>query len=507
MKTVIAKLPSRTLYLLAPLLPIPVIAGIVCFTEQPLVASVALTALAVGAAGYIYKRWSLMDLCYLTMIGAVLREGIGTRWGFQMAGDLLFMLPLGFTILCWSVAAIRGTIPHPLRGNGLSVSLLVIFFVGWSSLTYFISVDRAHTLHGAMALPLVMLWGHWVIPSAITQKKDAERTLRFFVYIVAALVIFNTLTAIVPVKVAEYRLGWTGWKDWETRFVGEEKLETLVANPVLPLGWLSAPNIMAALLMLGMAPILYFLFSAQKRWTRISLSLLLVSVVMYLILSGSRASLGAGMISGLVIAYLHSKRAFVYTALIVLLVGVIFLGTIYVAASQFGLMIRGHMIVTKFFTGRTMSGRPEIWQGAVNNIKQRPWLGWGLSAAGPMRQRDLLLPGFGTAHNVYLRLGEETGLPTAVCMLVYMVFLFTASWRICARQPSRRLLGATFLAIFVGIFVHQMFTSHTMLSRFGANGISMVFLAGSVLSLASLPPKEDNQNQEPSAAQSASPIG
>ena len=347
-----------------------------------------------------------------------------------------------------------------------------------------------------MALPLVMLWGHWVIPSAITQKKDAERTLRFFVYIVAALVIFNTLAAIVPVKVAGYRLGWTGQQDWQTRFVGEEKLEELAANPVLPLGWLSAPNIMAALLMLGMGPILYFLLSAQKRWARISLSLLLVSVVMYLVLSGSRASLGAGMISGLVIAYLHSKRAFIYTALIVLLVGVIFLSTIYVAVSQFGLLVRGHMIVTKFFTGRgTMSGRLEIWQGAVNNIKQRPWLGWGLSAPGPMRQRDRVLAGFSTAHNVYLRLGEETGLPTAVCMLIYMAFLFTASWRIYARQPSRRLLGATFLAIFVGIFAHQMFTSHTMLSRFGANGISMVFLAGTVLSLASLPTKEDNQDQ------------
>ena len=505
-----AEVHLRSLHLPTVLVTILVVIGVVCASGQPILVVVAgLIGLAV-AVRYSYGGWSLMDLCYLAMAGACLRSMFITRWEFQAVGNLLFVGLMGLAILGWLVAALRGKIPRPFHGNGLFVTVLVTFFVGWTALSHCTSIDPARSIRGVVVLPLVMLWGHWVVPVVVRQKKDAERVLRFFVYAAAFLVVFTTLTGIVPVEVKGWRLGWWGLKDWEAPIaedisINPLAIEAMAAGRSLPVGIFGHPNSLASLLMLCVGPTLYFLFSTRLRRSRLLLILLLAGIALYLIASTSRGGLGAAIVVSLVFAYLYSRRTFIYTMLVVLLMVVVVFSVVYTVAYKQGIVFSGHQIVTKSLRADPTSTRLDLWRGVAHHIKQRPWVGWGLNAAVALRENNLLLPSVSSAHNVYLRLAEETGLPSALWMLVYMVMGATAAWRIYATQPSRRLLGAAFLAIFVGAFCHQMVEATTVPSRFGPNGAGLVFLVGAVLSLAALPPEVESEAS--ATAQSAAGTG
>lgn len=498
-------------YWLTILVAIPTVVILVCGMGEPLLVALLGLIVITTAALLVYRPWSLMDLCYLAMIGICLRQAVAMRWGFALVGGLVFALLIGLAIFCWLLAAIRGNIRRPFAGNGPYISILMIFFVGWTALTYFTAVDRATALRATLILPVVMLWGHWVVPRAVRQSADAEKVLRLFVYVAAFIVIFTTLTGLVPLEYRGFRLGWWGLKDWEARMAEDISMDPLAVEAMatgrsLPVAFFGHPNPMAGLLMLCVGPTLYFLFKSRERKSRVLMALLLMGVACYIVLSGNRTSLGGGIICALVFTYLYSRRAFLFTMLVVLLISVVIFSVVHIVVYKYGVVFSGHQIVTKWFGPDVTSGRLELWPGVIRNIKQRPWLGLGINGATFVRKRNLLMPGFSTAHNAYLRLAEETGLPTALWLLTYIVILISTAWRVYAYQPQRKLLGAAFLGIFASVFFHFNFSVFVVPSlNFGPSGIAVVFLAGSLLALAALPP--ETESEIPATTHSAAETG
>ncbi len=489
MNIAIPKLHPTFLRLLTILVTILVIVRIVCGSGQPLLVAVG----GLGGVGVVmaltYRRWSLLDLCYLGMIVIILRTPMQTRWGLDLVGDVLFVLAMGIPILCWLVAGLSGKISRPFTGNGPFVSLLVVFAVGWIALSCYTAVDRSISTRTAMGIPLMLLWGHWVVPAALRKDKDVERVLRFFVYAAIVIVVFTTVTWLVPVHYRGRRLGWWGPADYQARLADANLTQLMATGGRLPVAFLGHPNAMAAFLVLCIGPTVYFLFKSSTRRSRVWLSLLLGAITVYIILSGARLSLAAAILSGLVFAYLYSKRTFAYAVLVVLLLSFVVFSAVYVVTYKYGIFFTGHQIVSKFFKADVTSGRLEIWAGAIDNIKSRPWLGLGLQGAHVLRKRNLLLAGFSTAHNGYLELAEESGVPLLLWLLLYIGTLMTTAWRIYAYHPSRRLLGAAFLAIFAAILFHLMGSIVMLPIRFQASGAAVLFLAGAMLALESLAPQ------------------
>jgi len=72
------------------------------------------------------------------------------------------------------------------------------------------------------------------------------------------------------------------------------------------------------------------------------------------------------------------------------------------------------------------SGRIRIWRGAIAMIKDRPLFGHGpntfMTVFQGYRSNAVSLPTY--AHNCYLQIAAETGLPSLACFLAFLFFYF-----------------------------------------------------------------------------------
>ena len=100
--------------------------------------------------------------------------------------------------------------------------------------------------------------------------------------------------------------------------------------------------------------------------------------------------------------------------------------------------------------------RIEIWRGAMAMIKDSPWWGVGYGAFPRMipNYTDVNL-GYVDAHNSYLLIAAEMGLPTlAVFLLVLLMAWWYTSWLYRHTQdPSIKAIALGFLAGLVGLLV------------------------------------------------------
>jgi len=106
--------------------------------------------------------------------------------------------------------------------------------------------------------------------------------------------------------------------------------------------------------------------------------------------------------------------------------------------------------------------RIEIWRGAVAMIKDYPWWGVGYGAFPRMipqyTQTNL---GYVDAHNSYLLIAAEMGLPTLTVFLLVLVmawwYTYWLYWH--TRDPSIKAIALGFLSGLVGLLVANMFGS------------------------------------------------
>ncbi|MEB3213690.1 MAG: O-antigen ligase family protein, partial [Leptolyngbyaceae bacterium] len=78
--------------------------------------------------------------------------------------------------------------------------------------------------------------------------------------------------------------------------------------------------------------------------------------------------------------------------------------------------------------------RVGIWAIAVDLIRERPWLGWGLGNFKflyPARLIDPTYTDIFHAHNIWLLLGSEAGIPVMIAMSVFVGFMCYRVARVC----------------------------------------------------------------------------
>jgi O-antigen ligase len=124
------------------------------------------------------------------------------------------------------------------------------------------------------------------------------------------------------------------------------------------------------------------------------------------------------------------------------------------------------------------TGRAHFWSGALQIIRDHPWLGTGLGSFGSAYTRYDTSNGayrLEQAHNDYLQIVSDAGLVGGLLGLAFVVLLFRAAFRgMQSHDRFRRGVALGALAGCAGALVHSFFdfTLHTT-----ANALLFLLLA------------------------------
>jgi len=112
-----------------------------------------------------------------------------------------------------------------------------------------------------------------------------------------------------------------------------------------------------------------------------------------------------------------------------------------------------------------------IWRGAVAMIREHPLRGVGFGAFPEfLTQYTDGEMGYKDAHNIYLRIAGELGLPALLVFLGFLGMAGRMAWRVYRRSgdPVIRALGLGFLAGLVGLCVSNSFSSSLWVQEMSA---------------------------------------
>jgi O-antigen ligase len=141
------------------------------------------------------------------------------------------------------------------------------------------------------------------------------------------------------------------------------------------------------------------------------------------------------------------------------------------------------------------------WQAAVAMIDANPYTGVGFSNYQPVYEHYRLLNWpmpLGHAHNIYLNVAAETGLPGLAAYLVLWMAIFAATIRaIHAQSGVTRGLALGLLGAWVHLSVHHLF-DHLYVDNVHLNIGAMIGLLGA-LGLAASPRRNDRKSDEHAA--------
>jgi O-antigen ligase len=131
-------------------------------------------------------------------------------------------------------------------------------------------------------------------------------------------------------------------------------------------------------------------------------------------------------------------------------------------------------------TELTQSGRTEIWREAAQMVSMYKWTGCGLGAFEQGLYRFKTMAPMNTvdfAHNDYLQILAELGLPGAALVAVFGLWILRRNLRFVFAVPRRRNweLGVGLLGSFVAIGLHSLVDFNLYIP---ANALTLAWLAG-----------------------------
>lgn len=262
-------------------------------------------------------------------------------------------------------------------------------------------------------------------------------------------------TFIVLLSWGEY-LNIANMNTWLAPFFNPIHWETLVyGNPARILGTFENPNVMGIFSVGALVLFTARLYFGQDSKTRSALLLVLAGMTVKVIyLTISRTALLA---TAAVLVYL-SLRALVrlrFNKTILLKVGALFLITVtlYVTSprSFTARMIEG----TNLETSTSAQGRLDQWEGAWDQIKESPVLGWGTAKSTMTTVVD----------DEYMLIARRYGLVGLLAYLWFFIKPFLLAWRLSRRQGNsfdgpgierRALLGISYTAITIGVLIYNL---------------------------------------------------
>ncbi len=169
-----------------------------------------------------------------------------------------------------------------------------------------------------------------------------------------------------------------------------------------------------------------------------------------------------------------------------LILGVVLVSIL--AVSDFGPLSRASRLVVpnivearlnQLLTHRVVAWRIGVFQCALELTGEKPWFGWGIGNMAPECEQRLGHE-VNHAHNLFLQLSSEVGLPCTLALTVIFAFIFLSAWRTVFRLDDlqeRLLYGGLYL-----IAAAVVLLSQTSLVVMHSIGLSVIFWSSLAIS-------------------------
>ena len=166
------------------------------------------------------------------------------------------------------------------------------------------------------------------------------------------------------------------------------------------------------------------------------------------------------------------------------------------------LIFAGELGTLTGLVGRSadLTGRTELWEMIWSLVKQRPWLGYGygglwnpkpgtVSPIGAHLESRLgWLPP--SAHNGFLHITSEIGIPTAIIVVLFTIKMYFESLHAYLRRPST---FALLVVVLLSALIVRMFSEQVLFTSRSLDWI--IFVALPILLLRAPPAKRDVVNK------------
>jgi putative inorganic carbon (HCO3(-)) transporter len=368
----------------------------------------------------------------------------------SMLKTSLLLPALGVAAFFWPVRWLDG---RRQRAKGLRASFTrrtpadwaVLLLLACLPVTLSVSVFPQITLLQALRL----LQGVALFYAAVNWAGTASR-LRWLAY--AVILCGAGLALMAPFSV--------NWVSDKLAFIPDgiyQHFTILVANSV-------HPNVMAGtlviLLPVGLG-VLWFGWRQLAWLHRAWISLATLAMLVILVLTESRGAWAALLAAVVLMAVLRWKRGWLVVPPLVA-AGAILVRT--GSVSLLNLLASTDMV-------SSLDGRLEIWSRAVYMIQDFPYSGIGMGSFGPVA--DKIYPFFSYApgrvqhaHNLFLQVAVDLGLPGLVAWLAILGMVAWSSWQLYrwgrqVRDGWAAGLGAGLLCSQVALAVHGLFDAVT----------------------------------------------
>lgn len=255
-----------------------------------------------------------------------------------------------------------------------------------------------------------------------------------------------TMVGIVIIAVA--------WQLAFVRSVADPFIDPETTQRYFRLGWgtIAASNYFAAMLLVIVPPMLFWLTTAREALTRGQRALLLLALAMLGAALAATLSRGAfaALAVGLMIAMLLPLRG--RAARVAIFAAFVGLGAVAITLSPVGWRV---LTVVSGSLDQIENGRSDVWGEALRRFESRPVLGVGLG--------NLNLSGASDhsrtyAHNALLQVAAETGVLGLVCFATFLAALVWTNWRVMQRTraaPDGWVFAGAFIATIV-MLLHNL---------------------------------------------------
>ena len=395
---------------------------------------------------------------------------------------------------------ITGQFGTQIVGVNLTNVMMIIIIMGWIA---YASFNKQTVLTSASVSPVILafcIWGFVTLLRAGIIYGEAYDMEGFFIlfkrWLTPILLYFLGLNiirdresfkkVIFVMMLITFMIALMAIRDYMN--VGGSSLESSRIGGVF-----DQPNTLGAYFVYNMFFFLGFFlyyFRSLKYWL---LLIPFLACFRGIMVTFSRGAYVACAFGGYMTTFFRSKALFIISSILLFIIisNPIFLpeGIQYRLKQTFG---RGQVISTNIgdVTDASVEKRMLIWQGAMQMIKEEPLFGFGygvfpLAIGAYMPQ----IKGM-DAHNTYLILAAEMGIPSLVIFLVILIMLIKNSWWL-SRHSKDRYFKAFALGMLGGLF--GLLVANMFGSRLNAEEVSSYFWLLSGLLMRAVIMKKNNE--------------